>query len=872
MPSRTVYPDADLAGNFELTQPVPVDGSGYTEPIITAAGTLTYTAEDDSAPAIHASTLTIPSAGAGAEVDDVAYIVSALTDETDLAGTPTAPSIAGTNEVQTLTSTATGGTFTLTHSGNTTAAIASDTATNAQVRTELEGLASIGVGDVTVTGGPFVSGGAGTAIVIEFTGALAESDEALTVTDSSTGGTVTATETVKGVAPASFTLDHAINDPQAGSNGQPQGHVWRRVLVASDLGKAVTVTISDHANNRSVAAVMLIATNPDTTTPTDATGTQAAGNSGNFATFGSITPASSGAKVVTIVAKARAAGYYSGSDPTNPPSGFVSIAEALSDAMTLAVFKSGVVDDTTFTPGAAQWNQSALWATDSFAIRPATAAAGGSTLAGALGAEDLSTWVDMSDAAGSMYEVVELDLSVIPAGAVVTEARLEVAHSCSVREPLRVTLVGINADDTIEPCTEQQSAGYIAVPIGQVSQISTAPWQAVQDGTPLSEFSRLGIALISSTAHPFSEDHRIYWARAVVTYDEGGPVVSNVVGPATAGDPITWDYGSDAGLAQSHYRVMVIAGSAQDPDLATVGANPLDAATGEIVYDSGQVAGVLARSLTLADAPLGRGTHTVAVKAWATSTAGRSISSAWDTADFDITGTPTATGTQSTQPVWNAGTGGVDVTVDVPAGVSRAWLLRSEDSGVTYEIAQDSPYTVTPSTTEVLTDYHAPSLSSTLRYTVTFDTGEMSETGAVEEVGTGSDVSTPGAAWWFRVAADPTLNTEVFVRDYQETELFRSVTAAQDNEPLTATSPPLGVQLDLEIWARSGDERRALLAVLRAGEPIRVSDVHGRVWQMTRSSILNGTPRRSKGNLNTDRPLRDLRVFKVTLTGKAITE
>ena len=65
----------------------------------------------------------------------------------------------------------TGGTFTLTFQGQTTAGIAynADTAT---LDAALEALSNIGVGDVTCTGGPLP----GTAIVVEFTTALANTD------------------------------------------------------------------------------------------------------------------------------------------------------------------------------------------------------------------------------------------------------------------------------------------------------------------------------------------------------------------------------------------------------------------------------------------------------------------------------------------------------------------------------------------------------------------------------------------------------------------------------------------------------------------------------------------------------------------------
>lgn len=81
--------------------------------------------------------------------------------------------VAGVNEQQqiSIASGTTGGTFTLTYSGQTTAAIAYN-ATAGTVDTELEALSNIGVGDVTVTGGP----GPGTAWIVTFTAALAKTN------------------------------------------------------------------------------------------------------------------------------------------------------------------------------------------------------------------------------------------------------------------------------------------------------------------------------------------------------------------------------------------------------------------------------------------------------------------------------------------------------------------------------------------------------------------------------------------------------------------------------------------------------------------------------------------------------------------------
>ena len=80
-----------------------------------------------------------------------------------------------------------GDTFTLTFDGETTDAIASS-ATAATVKTDLEGLASIGAGNVDV------SGAAGGPYTVTFQGTFAKQDVSL-MTGTATNGTVTITKT-----------------------------------------------------------------------------------------------------------------------------------------------------------------------------------------------------------------------------------------------------------------------------------------------------------------------------------------------------------------------------------------------------------------------------------------------------------------------------------------------------------------------------------------------------------------------------------------------------------------------------------------------------------------------------------------------------
>lgn len=98
-----------------------------------------------------------------------------------------------TNEVQSVAVDAIGGTFKLTFSAQQTAALAFNI-TAANLKTALEGLSTIGAGNVAVTGGPGDSG-ATTPYVVTFQGALAGTNVAAMTADSTslTGGGHTAT-------------------------------------------------------------------------------------------------------------------------------------------------------------------------------------------------------------------------------------------------------------------------------------------------------------------------------------------------------------------------------------------------------------------------------------------------------------------------------------------------------------------------------------------------------------------------------------------------------------------------------------------------------------------------------------------------------
>lgn len=138
-----------------------------------------------------------------------------------------------TNETQTvtITGTPTGGTFTLTYSGQTTAAIAYN-ATAATVKTALEALSNIDVGDVTTAGGPFP----GTAVTVTFVGQFLGVNVAqMTATGSLTGGSTPAVAVTTTTAGAT----------DGGTGGTLEGFLYAAVdapaATTTDVGGALFV-------------------------------------------------------------------------------------------------------------------------------------------------------------------------------------------------------------------------------------------------------------------------------------------------------------------------------------------------------------------------------------------------------------------------------------------------------------------------------------------------------------------------------------------------------------------------------------------------------------------------------------------------------
>lgn len=758
-----------------------------------------------------------------------AVVVTAAADGTatgNIGGTDP-PVLAAVNEVQRLVSTLTTGTFTLTFDGQTTASINwNDTA--ATIETRLEALSNIGVGDVTVTGGPLNSN----PVSIEFTGALAATNVALI---SSSSGSVVVSVEQTGYAAESFIYRGAWNIPEAGgSTFCPQGHVFTLSPAVYAAGRPIDITVADHDNLQTAMAALAVVEGL-AASPVGGLGTPVADAAGSSVVLGDRTPATAGAVLLGIVAKASSS-FYSGSAPApNTPARLVPVARAEADSGTLSLFLSGpTAAGSAYSAGQSSWSGVEDFSSVVVELTPA-ASAGSVTFAQALDSADPDRVLEIGAAAGTLYEVFEFDLSSIPADAAKVEARLRVSHVADALNPLRFALAGISADGLTVVESERTQLHY-PEQAGVEATVETRWWTKLADGSDIDDWPRLGLVVISNTRAPGLSSHQITGADLVLAFETGGPVVSSVTPPASPGDPISWVYASDGGYAQANYEIVIVAGSSQDPDSATTPANPLNPATGEIVYASGLLRGSSVRSLSLENYPLARGGHTLAVRAYARLATGLLVASDWRTANFDVTGSPPSAGSHSTPPAFDPDTGGVDVVAVAPAGVSRAWLARSTDGGTSWALA--GPFTVSPSSTQTIVDYEAPVAAPAVRYEIAYDAGPMTETSPPVAVGSG-DVATTIAfpnqtlrGWYLHFPTDAGLNTPVEVAGFSGPDWPREVIVAESGSgpAVVASSAHLAARFGLELRIRDGAERAAVDAALAARATCRLVSSLGDEW------------------------------------------
>ncbi len=747
-----------------------------------------------------------------------AVLVTSANDGTASGQVANPPELASTHEVQVLDQVGTVTSFTLTVNGQTTAALGS-TVSATQLVAAMEALPGISAGDVEAVGGPLNVA----PITVTFRGAL-EYQDLPQMTTSASPSNLQITTQSNGKAPVPFTFRGTINVPRTGAARQSQMHVWSAELGADyEVGRSVAFEVADQDPLDSWQAILLVCDELDPADPVSPVGGIAGGTSGQ-ANYGNLTPGRVGSKLVALLGKALVTGAYSGEVPVpSAPVAYSDLANAVGDLATLSAFLSPPVDTTVQSPGPSSWTGGVeRWATGMMSLNPANPAVFGGSISAVLEDASGSTWLEFAPVAGRMYEVVELDLSAVPASAVKLGASVRFTHISNARNRLRAVLVGIRADDTIQLGAEQQD-GYIPDPVNQTQTVTSQQWTELADGSPIMDWDRLGVALISSDAQPGLSTHKVYDLWVDLEFEEGGPV-TQIVPPAVNGDPVAWNFSSTSGYSQTHYEVRVMQGVG-DPDTAVAAVDPLLANPGELIYSSGKTAGSSVRSLTVPTL-LGRGQMTASVRTWIRFPSGLEVASDWSTAQFDL---PGGVPGGPTGPVgtFDAARAAVDIDLTTPAAVSRAWLWRSTDGGATYSQTEESPIDVAASSAITITDAWAP-LNNQVRYRLVFDDGVMSETSVPVDVT--ADLDTSVDTWFLIAPESPGLNVVLDVESFQVTERVRSQRTESTEGAVVVNSLPLGDVLSLRVRTLDKAARDALTAILESGFRLRVVDSLGREW------------------------------------------
>jgi hypothetical protein len=660
-------------------------------------------------------------------------VASLASDATATAVPGTTPSLAH-NEFQTITSTLTTGTFTLTFAGQTTAAINwNDSA--ATVQTRLRDLSNIGALDVVCTGGPLGTN----PVTVEFQSGLGAQDVALLTAST---GSVTIAQTGIGHPGITFAWEGSVNCPRwldgpAWEGGSaPQINFWTATPASYVAGTKLAVTASDHGANQTVSALLFVFANALPSNPISNTfGTAVGFLAQSQGTFGSITPAIPGSKILAVLGLSTAAAYTAAPNPT-VPTRFARIGQIQSDRSVLDFFMSPPVAAAPDSPNPVQWTGAQDFVTGLMAIQPA-GTAGSLTLPQVLADGSLGTWAEITSALGALYEVLEFDLSAIPANGVITAASLEIQHGADAKSFLRVALVAIADDGSFQVCSELRAGGYSADTPGAIQTITTGTWVETADGSPLTDFARLGVVLFSTNRNPAVTSHRVYSASLAVEYEPGGPVVSNV----------------------AHVQVRIRQGSGQLEGVAVgaAPANSLNALTGDVVFDSGRLPGSLRRSISVADVPLSRGPMTVNVRAWARLPSGREIVSDWATAGFDIPGSPLASGGAPAATIK-----GLVENGSIPPASVLAWMPCENPVGVT-DSRQNAAWTLgqpdasnNPDGTETEggwypnVDLGSPPYSDADYHFLTAGDGPAGSTGYLRMSITDGFATQHAAQWWRR--------------------------------------------------------------------------------------------------------------------------
>lgn len=784
----------------------------------------------------------------------MAVLIQSASDGTEGAQLDPAdyPRVGAQNEVQVVSDpTGAGGTWKITFDGEESTSMGANVNAG-NLENELEGLSNISPGDVLVEGGPLQD----EPLIVTFQGQYAETAVPLMTTNDAA---IIVERQEFGSPEIIFDFEGVRNIPRAGPSNEPQLHFWSKIIDPYTPGARLITTLADHDFLTGWSQALLIIGSLDPTTPIEVIGTATSPASrNNTATWVGITPLTAGAKIVAVLAKALHAGFYD-DEPSFPEGadGYTPVAQVGGSATTLDVWLSPPVDAIAADPpSSAFWSgDREIWTSFLLALKPSSPSSAGGDLNESVDEESESTWIEIAGAGGDMFEILELDMTPVPTDAYVTGMQIEFSHESTSSSPLRVTLVGIDGSGNPTLATEHK-IGYVPTPAGSAVEVTTAKWTGFPDGSKFSDFSRYGVMIRSSQVTAGLASHRLYWVRAVVEFEENGPVVSDVLGTEVAGTSFSWSFSGD--FPMTHYQVVLARGEVTDlDDTQTMADDVTDPGPLQKYFDSGKVPGA-AVGYTLAGHMM-HSNNTVAVRAWATLPNGESVVSDWAQDQFDSSDSQATVADQTNQPVFDPDTITMSIDLIVPAGVSRAWIVESVDGGTIF--GEPKEFAIAGSGTVQV--QFTPSLNANVTYRVSFDDGPHTSASFSKPIGTGL-VDTAADGWYLTVPSDVSLNGRIDVEDYDLESGRISQVTEQPGAALVASSPMLSDRMTITVRTLTTAERERMEQVAAASK-VEVTDTWGRRWTFAPAEPVPNKAMKLRDTVANSEILRDAHRFTLRL-------
>ncbi len=474
----------------------------------------------------------------------------------------------------------------------------------------------------------------------------------------------------------------------------------------------------------------------------------------------------------------------------------------------------------------------------------------------AIDEEDTGEWLDFGQVSNNNFEVHEIDLASLPAGALITSVRVEFAYRKNSQGSFRVTPLAINADAS--ELTYGPAESYVYGDWDTDIEIRHPYRFELEDGSLWNDHTRLGFYVKTINGeNDVSDEHKLYWVRLRIQYDESGPSGTLTVpvdeASINALDTVEWTYSQLDGRPQTHYQVKIYDQS--DVVDAPEGGNHL--------YDSGKVSSANGRSVS-PNISFDAADYRVWLKVWSTSTAGGATESAWDDHDFTIN-----TGTGLVIPegftaTYVPSTGRVDLQIapNIDAGNTNVEIQRSEDGG-DYEIIATLPNPGwTSGSRYTVTMMDDPAMHALVVYRVRNRPTDNSPSGPWLQAAV---VNTQSDYWWMIDSGDPLTRLSPRVQSYSITQ--RRVTSKTQlrDRAVVATTGPMADEISLTILTLDATERAELEAMLDIPRPIRLVDILGREWFVEVDSDIGKSMQRMAPLSSETTGLRDAHVFDVTL-------